>query len=192
MFSVLKAFLFLSIAVSSINSGESFFDHLVSDHGPHSYYLVINFDSPDYQGKATIENHLLFHFLYRTQGRLPEAKYESFAKDLLVNKSWLKTKTINLQRWGFRKVTRITAVDDVAAKGKEEFLKYYFAGKAGRVIKEGVSDDEKVAIIERLFAWQIATSHDDETGLLFFTEFKDVGARTPPTSSEHATQAVAR
>ena len=173
MFSVVKAFLFLSIAASSINSGESFFDHLVRDHGPHSYYLVINVDSPNYKGKASIENHLLFHFLYRTQRRMPEAEYESFAKNLLVTKSWLKTKTVNLQRWGFRKLTSSKAVDDVAAKGKEEFLKYYFEGKAGRVIKAGISDDEKNAIIEKLFEWQIASSNDDLTGLLFYTELKE-------------------
>ena len=90
-----------------------------------------------------------------------------------MNKSWLKTKKVNLERRGFRKLTRIKAADDVAAKGKEEFLKYYFAGKAGRVIKAGISDDEKNAIIEKLFEWQIAASHDDQTGLLFYTEFKE-------------------
>ncbi len=169
---VLKSSLFLSIAVNCIGNGQSFFDRLVNSHAEHSYYLVVNVDSPHYKGKTVIENHVLLLFLYRTQG-LPKAKYQSFAKDLLMNKSWLKTKEVNLERWGFRKVTKIKTVDDVAAKGKEEFLKHYFSGKAGRVIKAGISDDEKSAIIEKLFEWQIAASHDDQTGLLYYTEFKE-------------------
>jgi hypothetical protein len=62
----------------------------------------------------------------------------------------------------------------VAAKGKEEFLKHYFAGRGGRVIKARLTDEEKSAVIGRLFEWQIATSNDDESGLLFYTEFKDL------------------
>jgi hypothetical protein len=162
------------MAVNFMNGGVSFFDRLVHDRGPHSYYLVIHVDSPNYKGKAIIENDGLLLFLYQTQG-IRQEKYPSFAKNLLINKSWLKTKNRTLQRWGFRKITKIKSVDDVAAKGKEEFLRYYFAGKAGRVLEEETSDDQRNAIIEKLFEWQIATSHDDLTGRLFYTEFEDLG-----------------
>lgn len=167
---ILGICLFLSTAVNCSATGESFFDHLVAHHDRHSYFLVINVDSPKYRGKATIENDGLLLFLYKTHG-LPQEKYENFAMNLLVNQTPLRTKVVNLEQWGFRKLTKIPVVDNVAAKGKEEFIKYYFGGVQGRVLKAGVSNEEKNAVIEKLFQWQIATSNDDESGRLMYTWF---------------------
>ena len=186
---ILRTCLCLSIAVNCMAKGGSFFNHLVSDYGQRSYYLVINIDSPNYKGKAVVENRILLLFLYRTQG-IPQEKYEAFALNLLVHKSPLKTKVVKLERWGFRKLTRIKTVDDIAAKGREEFLKHYFAGREGRVIRAGLTEEEKNAIIEKLFEWQIATSNDDETGLLFYTEFQDVGVRPRLRTSPETRHAV--
>ena len=60
---ILKSTLFLSIAVNCMGSGQSFFDHLVSDNRQQSYYLVIHVDSPNYKGKAIIKNVSLFLFV---------------------------------------------------------------------------------------------------------------------------------
>lgn len=166
---IIKTCLLLSLVVNCADT-ESFFDHLVQSHGPHSYYLVIAVHSPHYSGKVIIENHLLFLFLHRTRG-IDRTSYESFATDLLVSNSPLRTKVANLERWGFRKLSKVPTVNNVAAKGKEEFIKHYFGGVQGRVLKAGVRDEEKNAIIEKLFQWQIATSHDDESGRLMYTRF---------------------
>src|SRR5690348_1980693 len=100
---ILRTCLFLSIVVNCTHIDESFFNRLVNDRGPHSYFLVIEVDAPNYKGRAAIENHLLLLFLYRTQG-IPQEKYQSFAMDLLVNKSALKTNVLRLERWGFKKL----------------------------------------------------------------------------------------
>jgi hypothetical protein len=109
-----------------------------------------------------IQNGDLFYFLNQTKG-LDAEGYRAFMKAQLSNKTRLNIGETRLSKWGFIKVADVGSVRKQSSKGIEEFIRHYFRG---RVIKDGISDDKRNGIINRLFEWGIASKTDDETGYL--------------------------
>jgi hypothetical protein len=64
----------------------------------------------------------------------------------------------------FIKVESVTSVNANAQKGADEFILTYFDN--GKVLKDGIKKEERTAIIQKLFEWEIPSRIDDETGYL--------------------------
>lgn len=61
-------------------------------------------------------------------------------------------------------IPKISSVEANAKKGADEFIKIYFDN--GKTLKDGIIVDERTAIIQKLFEWEISSKIDDETGYL--------------------------
>lgn len=144
--------------------------------------IVIDVESAEYTGRVTIDNGELFSFLNKTKG-LNEKDYKDFVKKILVNSEKLKldnfflsdskesliTKGANSIRFEIVKDSK--EIDEIAAKGKEEFIKQFFRKPSDTyVINSGIKNWNP--IINKLFEWQIATSIDDESGFLIIDEYR--------------------
>ena len=63
-----------------------------------------------------------------------------------------------------RRIENIESMAPVAQKGKYHFINTYFDNS--RVIKDGITDQERRAIVVQLFKWEVGSYIDDETGYL--------------------------
>lgn len=147
---------------ASIGTNTTFHDKVLSDFRINSVFIAVDIESKDYQGRAIINNDALYHFLRKTKG-LDEEKYKAFMKDLLLSKSKLHVGDRKLNKWGFVKVQDSKEVGEHASIGIQALIGHYFRG---RVIKDGIGDKERNALISKLFEYEVATRLDDETGFL--------------------------
>lgn len=145
-----------------MNINTDFYDKVLSDYSDHSLFVAVDIKSREYTGRVVIKNADLYYFFNQTKGYDKE-KYKAFMKKLLLNKTRLSIETASLSKWGFVNVTGVNGVKKYSSKSLQEFINHYFQGK---VIKDNVGDDERNAIINKLFEWKIATRIDDETGYL--------------------------
>jgi hypothetical protein len=159
-------FLFL-LSTFTVNGKCDFYDKVLDDFQNNSYFLVIKVETPSYKGKVITENDNFVSFLYHIKG-INEAKYKPFVKKLLLNDTPLKISDEELEKGRFFKILPIREINEFSSKGQEEFIKKYFDG---RVIKEDLSKEERIAIIEKLFEWKIATNIGDITAEMVFTRF---------------------
>ena len=150
---------------STIN--DFFHQKVLDDLRLHSYFVVVKVETPNYKGRIAIENDDLLIFLHVTKG-INQKKYKAFVNELLKNHIPLKLSDEELEKWKLKRIKPIDEVNDYASKGQEKFIEYYFNE---RVIKKDLSEEEQLAIIAKLFDWQIATNIDDITGNLVFTRF---------------------
>jgi hypothetical protein len=95
---------------------------------------------------------------------IDKKQYIKKIKEQLIKKSSI---AINNPNSNFIKVPDIPGVKVNAKKGVDEFIKIYFNN--GKTLKDGITDDERIAIIQKLFEWKIATKIDDETGYLIIS-----------------------
>jgi hypothetical protein len=158
--------LLLMILLSSCMHNDTvFYDKLVNDFDRYSWFITIEIKSSEYNGQVIIENDDLFNYLNQTQ-KLDKEKYKQIIKGKLENNQSIEIEKASLTKWNFIKVPTIKSVNQNAKNGVDEFIKIYFDGK---VLKDGIADDERTVIIQKLFEWKIPSKIDDETGYLILS-----------------------
>lgn len=157
----MKILFALLLSSCAMNKDTSFYQKITNDFDRYSYFVSIELRSSNYNGIIIIENDDLFNYLQTTQ-KIDKEKYKEMIKEKLVNHSSLEI--TNTTKFNFIEVKEIQTVNVNAKKGVDEFIKKYFDN--GKVLKDGITDDERTAIIQKLFEWKIPTKIDDETGYL--------------------------
>jgi hypothetical protein len=140
------------------NSNYSFYEKVLSDFKRYSYFVSIDIEG---KGRFIIENDDLFYFFLKHQN-LDKGKYKEFVLSKLIDQSSINI-TDSLTS-SFIKVESVTSVNANAQKGADEFILTYFDN--GKVLKDGIKKEERTAIIQKLFEWEIPSRIDDETGYL--------------------------
>lgn len=161
---------------------DKFYDTVLDDFRRLGAFVVLDISSDKYKGRAIITNKDLYHYLSETKG-FDKAAYKNFVKSLLVNNEILELQDFSLSEAGYSlqnsKENRFTyfelvkdsnEINEIAAKGKDEFIKHFFHKPKERfVIKRGIKDWKP--IIDKLFQWNIAVYTDDETGYLIISNY---------------------
>lgn len=160
-------FALLLLLSSCTNNDSVFFDKLLNDFERYSWFISVKINSFEYNGKAIIENDDLFYFLNQTQ-KLDREQYRKVIGEKLKNNGTLEIGQESLVKWNFIKVPDISSINQNAQKGVRKFVKIYFDGK---VLKDGITDEERTAVIQKLFDWKIASKTDDESGCLILSRF---------------------
>jgi len=155
--------LILFILLFTCNTKNSMFlDKIVNNFDRNSYFIAIDVKSAEYNGRVIIENDDLYYY-YEQKKQYSKSIYKDFIiQKLLANES-LNINATDFEKWNFYKVPSIISITQNEEKGVEGFIKTYFDG---RVLKDGITDEERIAIINQLFEWEIASYIDDETGYL--------------------------
>lgn len=139
---------------------EAFFEKVSNDFDRYSFFVSIQLNKSDSKNVFIIENDDLYNFMQSVQN-LSKEQYQNMIKDKLKNNLPL---VIQSPSSYFIKVPNVPSVDVNAKKGIDDFIKTYFDN--GKVLKDGITDDERTAIIQKLFEWEIPSKIDDETGYL--------------------------
>lgn len=155
----------LSVVLFSfcIVQNQSFYEKILNDFDSNSRYVLINVKSSNNEDNLIIQNDDFFYFLNQKQ-HLNKNEYKLFVEKKLKGSMTFDLMTSDLNKWGFIKVPIIKKIEINSKKGIEKFIKLYF--DSNKVLKDGISDDERAAIIMILFKHQIPTYIDDETGYL--------------------------
>ena|SRR5258708_11925093 len=132
----------------------------VLDDLPHGYFVAISIKSVNYNGRAVIKNGDLCYFLHKTKGYDKDA-FKSFVERLLLTRDSLDLGDVNFAKWGFEKAPSVPDVDRIALEGQNLFLDHYFDG---RVLRERLSKAERIAVIAKLFDWEIPSWINDHSG----------------------------
>ncbi|MBK9247362.1 MAG: hypothetical protein IPM69_04425 [Ignavibacteria bacterium] len=147
---------------------EDFYNFVLDDN---ELFVVVDVKTKSYTKPSVIQNWYLKKYYYQTEAyndlTYAETIIEKFTHHLPIelNDSILKKHpTIR-----FRIIPQVESVDSNAKKGKDEFISIYF--NRGDVIKP-VTYEEQLAIIQKLFEWNLATYIDDETGALIIARRK--------------------
>ncbi len=157
--------LLLIVLFSCTQEEVMFLDKVVSNFDRYSYFIAIDLESSAYRGRVIIENDDLYYYFEQTK-QLDKLAYKNLIINTLKSNGYLDVPNINLVKWNFNKVPSVASVTKNAEKGEDEFIKVYFEG---RVLKDGISDEERTAIINQLFDWEIPSRIDDETGYLIIS-----------------------
>lgn len=157
--------LFALLLTSCMKNDTTFYNRIVDDFRDDSYFVVLEIKNSIYKGKIIIENDELFHYLSQIQ-KIDKEKYKEIIKEKLVNHSSLEINSST--KLNYIEVKEIQAVNNNAKNGIDGFIKIYFDNE--KVLKDGITDDERTAIIQKLFEWEIATKIDDETGYLILSK----------------------
>jgi hypothetical protein len=152
----------LAILLSCNKMDDVFLNKILKDFDNYSYFVAIDVSSESFRGRTIIQNNDLFYYFEQTKGLNKEMYIDTMLMMFQENNP-LKTENLDFEKWTFIKVRPIASITESAKKGTDEFIKAYFDGK---VLKDGISDDERTAIINQLFEWKIASYIDDETGYL--------------------------
>ena len=142
---------------------ESFYEKILNDFDSNSRFILINVKSSEYEGKLIIQNNDFFYFLNQKQ-HLDKNEYKLFVEKNLKRNLIFNLGTTNFEKWNFIKVPKIKKVENNAKNGIEKFIKLYF--DSNKVLKDGISDDERATIIMILFKHKFSSYIDDETGYL--------------------------
>lgn len=156
-----KIFL-LAILLYCNQMNDVFLNKVLNDFDNFSYFVAVDVVSISFSGRAIIQNNDLFYYFEQTEGLNKEMYIEKMLM-LFRKNNPLKLENSDFEKWTFIKVNSITTVNEDARNEAEEFIKIYFDRN---VLKDGISDDERTAIINQLFEWEIASYIDDETGYL--------------------------
>lgn len=154
--------LLLLLLFSCTQSETMFLDKVLNNFDRYSYFIAIDLKSSAYNGRVVIENDDLYYYFEQIK-QLDKAAYKNFITNQLQSKEPLNIQNADLVRWNFVKVPIVPSITKNAEKGVDEFIKTYFDG---RVLKDGITDDERTVIINQLFEWEIPSNIDDETGYL--------------------------
>lgn len=163
----MKIILALILSSCTMNKDTSFYQKVINDFDRYSYFISIEVHSEKYNGKFIIENDDLYSYLQQTQ-KIDREKYKAIIKEKLINHSSLELSNSTQSQSNFIKVPEIESVNANAKKGTDEFIKIYFDN--GKVLKDGITDDERTAVIQKLFEWEVASKIDDETGYLILNK----------------------
>lgn len=133
-----------------------FIKKVINDFDLHSSFLSFKIRNSTY----IIENDDLCYQYFYIEKKENERHYKRKIKKVLKTNSVLDIDTIIPN---FIQVPYIESVENNAKKGVDEFIKIYFDED---VIKGEVTFEEEIAIINKLFEWEIACKRDCETGVL--------------------------
>jgi len=153
-------FILIILLSSCMQNNSIFYDKVLDDFDGYSWFLRIEVKSPFYSGEVIIENAELFYCLNQEK-KIDKEQYKKILREKLENHLPIDIGSTTM--CSFIKVPEIESVNTNAKKGIDEFIKTYFDGK---VLKDGVTDDERTVIIQKLFEWEVASKIDDETGYL--------------------------
>ncbi len=146
--------------IACTNANSPFYDKVLNDFDTTGYFIALDIKSPSYKGPALIGNNNLYLFLHNTKG-LDKKRYKSFMKRILTHHRALKIEDKDFDMWKFMKVHEIESVIQIANKGSDNFVAYYFNG---RVLNYGLPEEEQNAVIYQLFYWEIPAKIDKLTG----------------------------
>lgn len=170
------------------NTDSLFFSNILHDQSNNSYFLSLNIQAPDYEGRVVVENFLLYRFFALTQN-MSWKEYRNYMIGLLLRRDTLKTdipidevsESGTTRKWAFRKVQPDTEVIAYARQGQAAFIDHFFikVGDTGTtgVLKEesyaGLNNEERVnrffSIVSQLFEWRIYSSHQGVSGNLLYS-----------------------
>ncbi|PZF71603.1 hypothetical protein DN068_16135 [Taibaiella soli] len=145
-----------------------FYDRIFNYRTRYDSFIAIPIYNEGDTVKYVVENHSLYN--YMAGGDKNSLKYDSYKnnlKELLLKGQGIKASVSSEElqkKWHFHKVIANDKVDSVAKLGKENFITYFFTSRS---LKDGITPEEKNAIIYQLFTWQIASNINDETGYLY-------------------------
>lgn len=155
--------LLLTLLFSCMQSDSTFLDKVLNDFDSYSYFIALDVETPNYNGKIIVENEDLYYVFQKTKGINSKEEYKTEVKEAILKKSALPLNISDFKECKIYQALKNGAVDSIVTKGKDRFIAHYFDG---RVLKDGISDDERNAIIVKLFEWEIPVKIDDETGYL--------------------------
>ena len=153
----------LLLLIQSCTMGnDKFIKKVISDFDRYSFFVSIAVESPEYSGKAIIENNDLYRYYNQTQN-IDKKKYQDVIYKILRTKLTLNVKNEDFTQFNFLIVPNDTTVIANAQKGVDNFLKTYFKE---RVLRDEITDNERYAIISQLYDFNIASKIDCETGYI--------------------------
>jgi hypothetical protein len=158
--------LFIFISSLLLTQSQTFCEKVLDDFDSNSRFIFITVKSSEYNGAMIIQNDKFFYFLNQKM-HLNKNDYKLFVEKKLKKNLVFNLGTTNLAKWSFIKVPKLKKVESNALKGIEKFIDLYFDTIDGnRVIKDGISEEERTSIIMILFRHQFSSYIDDETGYL--------------------------
>lgn len=153
----------LLLLIQSCTMGnDNFIKKVISDFDRYSFFVSIEVESPEYRGRAIIENNDLYRYYNQTQN-IDKKKYQDVIYKILRAKLTLNIKNEDFTQFNFFIVPNDTTVIANAQKGVDDFIKTYFEE---RVLRDELADNERYAIISQLYNFNIASKIDCETGYL--------------------------
>lgn len=205
-FLILLVFIFSTTQVL-FGQQKEFIDFVLDDFDCRECtFVALDIVSHNFVGKAVIENDDLYSYFEKTKG-FDKFQYKEHVKSLLKHDQALQIKTASLDESGdfievqnapkqaFVVVKKYKDVDEVAARGCQTFIRYYFLGEKLDAIKDssmtchefirsikeplrlgagkGFRDKLKqAAITEKLFDWQIAVGIQDISHELLIVDWR--------------------
>lgn len=157
--------LVLLMLAGSMNTDSSFIHKVLNDFSLSSNFLLLK--TADNK-KVIITNSDFYYYYHATKNINKEEDYIRIAGNILLNDSTLSINDTQFSTFDFIKVVENESVNNNAKKGFDEFVKIYFL--RGKVLRTGITDEERTAIIQKLFEWGIPTKIDDETGYLIISQ----------------------
>lgn len=151
---------------SCMHNTQVFYNKLLDDVDEHTYFITIKVKSIEFSGKVVVENSDLFYYFNEVK-KMNKNDYKKMIIRNLERNSSIEFGDTDLMRWNLIKVPVINSINLNAKKGLEQFIKIYFNGN---VLKDGITDEERTVIIQKLFEWRILTVIDDETGYLLISK----------------------
>lgn len=139
---------------------EGFFNKVTSDFSRNSYFIVVKAENKGVE--YLIDNDDLFYFFHQTKG-FDKASYQKYILPILQFNKSITISDTDISKFGFVKLTRNEYIQAESVKGRDFFTKRFFKGK---ILKDGLSVDERNNIVQVLYKWQIAARIDDESGYL--------------------------
>jgi hypothetical protein len=149
-----------------MNQDAAFYDKVLGNYSLHSTFIATDVQSKEYTGRVVIENGDLYYFFRQTRG-YDQKSYMAFMRERLLNKDRISLGNVSLKKWGFYKVAAINSVEKHASNGLEKFIDHYFQGI---VIRDGIRDAERNAVISKLFEFGVVAHIDCETGYLVISK----------------------
>ncbi|MDR2970443.1 MAG: hypothetical protein LBU83_00735 [Bacteroidales bacterium] len=153
-----------SIDKDVLMEDEMFIKKILFDQNRHTFYVSVDIESREYNGKVVVEIGDLYWYFYKTRG-LNREESRGLLYWILKEKLTLRIVNCNfncIQSY-FSIVPDDTAVTYNAQKGIDHFIETYFFN--GRAMRD-VAWDTRIAIINQLYNFNIASKNDCESGNL--------------------------
>jgi hypothetical protein len=143
---------------------EMFIKKILFDQSRHSFYVSVDIESREYNGKVVVQIGNLYRYFYKTRG-LNREESTGLLYWVLKEKLTLKVEKCDLYCIDsyFYIVPDDTTVISNAQKGVDHFIETYFNGQT---IRKNIAWDTRHAIISQLYNFRIASQNACESGYL--------------------------
>lgn len=155
-----------SLFACSQKHNEVFLSKVTGDFSRNSYFIIVKTGTQNKGTDYLIDNDDLFYFFRQTKG-FDKTAYQKYMIPILQSNKSISVSDTDISRFGFIKLTRNEHVHAEAVKGKDAFVDNFFKGK---ILKDGLSVEQRNNIVQVLYDWQIATRIDDESGYLIMNK----------------------